>query len=335
MRTSLLAVLLLSACGDDTSPATTDTQPSDSAEVSDTSDTSVDSSPDLSDTVPDTEPDTVPDADPDADPDIGADTASDIGTDTTPSAAEELCWATGGAWMAAACDCQQDGATTAMGYFFDPVLGCIPDPELLCEATGGVFEGECQCAQDGASLHYELHPRLGCSFPSDDELSADIASLELMELVERYASPSQRVWLIDNPGAFMVIHPMDSPADLLAFMAPGWTAISASAGACSGELEREVYPVVDCESDAGMDPTGCFLATTSDTYDRVSFLMQVSVDLDIADWTAEDIDRARADEGQILKLHVASSHRVTLGFRRLEGAWVLVVVDLARYACSA
>lgn len=331
MRTHLLAILLLSACGDDTGPATTDTQGSDSADTSDTSDTAPDSSPDVTETLPDTEPDTAPDALPDTVPD----TDSDTEPDTTPSAAEELCWATGGAWMTSSCDCQQDGATTAMGYFFDPVLGCIPDPKLLCEATGGVFEGECQCAQDGASLHFELHPRLGCSFPSDADLSADFTSLTLLELVERYASPSQRVWLIDNPGAFMVIHRMDSPADLLAFIEPGWTAISESAGACSGELEREVYPVVDCEVDAGMDPTGCFLATTSDTYDRVSFLMQVAVDLEIADWTTEDIDRARSDEGQILKLHVASSHRVTLGFRRLEGAWVLVVVDLARYACSA
>jgi len=341
---TLIPFALFAACGgdDSTSPDTADI----AADVSDGDlqpDAAPDADPDGDDVVGDTgssdaSPDVVPDegeGDSNA-PDAVEDTLSDASTDSGDNPAEDLCWGTGGAWSGGACECQQDGATTSLGYFFDPTLGCIPNPELLCAATGGIWEGSaCQCAQDGASLHYELHPKLGCSMPEDGSLVTDLRSKELLALIERYTSADQHVWLIDRPGVFDMVYEMTSFADISDYLPPGWETISADAGACTTDPVRDTWPTVDCEGELGMTPTGCFLATVSDEFDRVSYLMGLAVEYEFADWTAEQIADARTDESRILKVFVSSSHGVTLAFRRLAGAWVLVVIDLSRYSCGA
>jgi hypothetical protein len=350
---TLISVALFAACGGDesTSPDTSDTAAADVSDGNIQPDVDADAVPDGVDAEPDTDDSGAGDTgSSDASPDAGSDGAdadsnaldaaedavSDASPDSVGNPAEDLCWGTGGAWSSGACDCQQDGATTSLGYYFDAVLGCIPDPEILCGATGGIWEdGACQCAQDGASLHFELHPKLGCSMPEDASLVTDIRSLELLALIERYTSADQRVWLIDRPGVFDMVYEMNSFADISDHLPPGWETISAAAGACTTDPARDTWPTVDCDSELGMTPTGCFLATVSDEFDRVSYLMGIGVEYEFADWTPEQIEAARSDESRVIKVFVSSSHGVTLAFRRLAGAWVLVAIDLSRYSCSA
>jgi hypothetical protein len=328
--TGLIGVALMalvSACGGE---ASTSPPPEDGAALADSGGAADDG-------VSAPESDAVNEPDAEAhDAAAGADLSDVVAEDVASSPAEALCAATGGAWEAGACDCRQTPEATRLEASFDAELGCLPDAARLCADTGGVWEDEaCACAQDGATLFFEFDQRRGCGFPDDAALTADILSENLLALVTRYASAAQRVWLIDSAGVFMHIEPFDDPAELAARLAPNWASVSTSAGACSGALVREALPEVACENDAGMAPTGCFLVTTRGDWDRVSMLMKAAVEYDFADWEAAEIARAEADERQILKVHVASSHRVTLAFRRLSGTWVLVAIDLARYGCSA
>jgi hypothetical protein len=253
-----------------------------------------------------------------------------------PDPAAVLCAETGGVWIADACDCRQDPRLQALEASFDAALGCLPDPRRLCADTNGVWEGEaCACAQDGATVDFEFDRRAGCAFPDDKALAADLAALPLVELVSRYASDAQRVWVIDADGVFPTLSARGTAAEVVAWVTAEAGATSEAAGPCAGPLIREALPEVACESDAGMTPTGCFLVTVSDSYDRVSALMRDGVTYGFASWSEADIAAAEREEDRILKVHVASGHRASLAFRRLAGAWVLVVIDLVRYDCAA
>ena len=316
------------------------------------------------DTVVDVAADTVVDVAADTVVDVAADVASEVSeviddlggnADTSPaqdavgeaietdavdvdvSAAEALCWGTSGAWVGGACDCHQDAATTNLGFYFDAELGCIADPEKLCGQTGGIWENlACACAQDGVSLYYEFDRKQGCRFPDTTALATDLATLPLLETIARYAALEQSVWLVDRPGVFDVVARLDTPAALADYLdTHGWAAISHAAGACDAPLVSDAWPEVSCDSISGMTATGCFFRSVSDEYHHVSELMQLAVDYGFASWSPAEIAAMQAEEQAILEVFVSSEHGVTLAFRRRAGAWVLVVVDLSRYSCSA
>lgn len=224
----------------------------------------------------------------------------------------------------------------------DPVGGGGPtDPgpsnSALCESTGGVWEeGDCACAQDGATLHHEFMAAVGCQFPDDSELVEDLEAMALWEAIEAHFAVGQPVWVIDRPGAFDRVTSFASAAALKAHLEPmGWLGYSATVGVCDAPIADAPIPGVDCDGDLGMDAEGCLLATVSDEFHRVSTVMQATVDYDLGYWSPAEIDHARQQEQWILKVFVNSEHGVTLAFRRHAGAWILTVVDLSRYSCSA
>jgi hypothetical protein len=331
-RAALVSAALLAApaCGDEvaTQPGSPDVAATVDAEDAPSPADDVAPAPDASEDV---EP--PPEVSPDA---LGEDGLEDGLIDVGGDPARALCEATGGAFEAGVCDCRQTPEATALEASFDPELGCVPDARRLCADTGGLWEGDaCACAQDGVTLHHEFDRKAGCGFPGDAGLTADILSKNVLDLIAGYASDAQRVWLVESAGVFHAVHALDGRDALLARLTPSLADASNEAGACIGEPFRDVLPEVACEADAGMAPTGCFLVTTRGDFDRVSRLMKAGVAYDFQSWSPEEIARAEADEQRILKVHVASTHRVTLAFRRLAGAWVLVVVDIARYGCSA
>lgn len=212
-----------------------------------------------------------------------------------------------------------------------------PSAETLCAQTGGVWErSECACAQDGASLHNEFVAGVGCRFPDDSDLIEDLQTLPFYDAIAEYFAVGRTVYLIDRPGAFDVVHKFSTIGALRAHIEPiGWLQVSAAAGACDRPIVASTIPEVDCDDDNGMTFDGCVLSTVSDEFHRVSFLMQAAIDYGFGYWSQVEIDRARAEEQYILKVFVSSEHGVTLAFRRHAGTWVLVVVELNRYSCSA
>lgn len=212
-----------------------------------------------------------------------------------------------------------------------------PTHAQRCESTGGVWSDDgCECAQDGASLHYEFIAGLGCRFPDDSDLVEDLETMPLWDAIQSYFAVGQPVWLIDRPGAFDHVYAYATIAELRAHLQPiGWLEESAVVGSCDAPVVAAPIPTVDCDGDTGMSQEGCMLATVSDEYHRVSTLMQAAVDYDFGDWSPAQIQSARDQEQWILKVFVSSEHGVTLAFRRHAGTWILVAIDLSRYSCSA
>jgi len=215
--------------------------------------------------------------------------------------------------------------------------GSGPTAEELCERTGGAWEvDECACAQDGATLHNEFVAGVGCQFPDDSDLVEDLETMPFYDAIREYFAVGRTVYLIDRPGAFDVVHKFATIGALRAHIEPiGWLQVSAAVGACDQPVVASTIPEVDCDDANGMTVEGCLLATVSDEFHRVSFLMQAAIDYNFGYWSQTEIDRARAEEQNILKVFVSSEHGVTLAFRRHAGTWVLVVVELNRYSCSA
>lgn len=233
-----------------------------------------------------------------------------------------------------ACDRGCDmGDPTGGGGPTDPP----PNYAALCESTGGVWEnGGCACAQDGATLHHEFMATVGCAFPDDSDLIEDLETMPLWQAIESYFAVGQPVWLIDRPGAFDYVYSYANVQALRNHIEPlGWLSVSAAVGACDAAIVHTGIPGVDCDSDNGITQEGCLLATVSDEFHRVSMLMQAAVDYEFGYWSPAQIDAAREQEQWILKVFVSSEHGVTLAFRRHAGTWILVVVDLSRYSCSA
>lgn len=232
-----------------------------------------------------------------------------------------------------ACDNGCDLAPSGGG---DPD-GPVASDRELCEGTRGAWTGSrCECAQDGATRFNEFVPAEGCRFPDDSDLREDLATLPLYETIAETFAVGQPVYLIDRPGVFDVVHTFATIASLRAHIEPmGWLEISADVGRCDAALVSAAIPSVDCESDVGMSQGGCILSTVNDEFHRVSDQMQAAVDYGFGSYSAATIAAARAQEGDILKVFVNSEHGVTLAFRRHAGAWILVVVDLSRYSCSA
>jgi hypothetical protein len=245
------------------------------------------------------------------------------------------CTNAGGSWDGAACACPGDPARPGLPFEFDEESGCRPESSALCVATGGVWENDaCACAQDGVSLHYEFDGNIGCAFPDLEPLKEDLARLPLLEAIAAYASVEQHIWLIDRPGVFDMVRRVDSLEDLDAALAP-WKALSDEAAACEEPLQPGPLPEVMCEDDAGVSKSGCIFMQVSDEYHRVSELMALAVTYEFDDWTPEEIAAVENEEDDILAVFLNSEHGVTLAFRRLEGRWVLVVIDLSRYSCSS
>jgi len=248
-----------------------------------------------------------------------------------------LCEATGGVWEDDVCECQTDEADKALNRAFDPDLGCLAAPDRLCEATGGVWEEEdCACAQDGVSLHYEFDRVAGCGPPDDADLVTALTSLTLLGMIDATFHEDHAVWVIDRPGAIDAVHRVESLTELQQVMNPlGWGPISEQAGTCQEPFHQDGLPPVNCESDDGITPEGCYLVANAGDYQRVSQLMEALNDLQFTSYSEAEIAMARYDESMVLRITLSSAHAVVLAFRRAHGEWILTVVDLSRYSCSA
>jgi hypothetical protein len=215
--------------------------------------------------------------------------------------------------------------------------GGAPNDAQLCEDTGGAWvDGACECAQDGASLHHVFVPGEGCRMPPDDALVASIAEHGAGRLlVDFLPAPGQAVYVIDRPGAIDDVQRYDTGAELVAALeATGWPDTFSSLGACPGPLQSGDVPTVNCDDDTGMTPPGChYLDVLGD--DRAATLMETLNEIELGDFSADEIDAARASGGSILKLFVDSRHGVTFGFRYVAGAFRITLIDLSRYSCSA
>jgi hypothetical protein len=315
----ILSCILVSSfgCADETSPRDPDTAVSDTSSPEDTSGA---------------EPADVAASDELGGAEDATTEVTDLGVADPSDPLASLCRETGGTWAEGACTCA--AANPGLPEGFDPVHGCRPDPAALCGATGGVWEGDaCACAQDGVSLHFEFDPALGCRFPDVAPLEEALRKTRLMEAVADHLAPGQPVYVIDRPGVFDMVTRVDAPEDVLARLAP-FEPLSEAAGTCDGPLITDAWPEVDCEG-SGLSLEGCFFRQVSDEYHRASELMALAVTYEFGDWTPAEIDAVYAAESMILAIFLDSDHGVTLAFRRYEGRWVLVVIDLSRYSCSA
>ena len=258
------------------------------------------------------------------------------------SDAQVLCEATGGGWETDLCECQQDANTTALDYRFDAELGCVPgdppppDDATLCQDSGGVWEdGACACAQDGASVHFVFQAEVGCAFPDDAPLRQILLSGSAADFLTQNApAAGDGLYLIDRPGVADVVTFYADPADALAYLSGfHWVETFTATGACTGDLQTEALPTVNCE-DGSISSTGCHFLTV-DGFPRLGDQMTLLNEYGFADYTETEIaNAATAGEG-VLKVFVDGRHRATFAFAFKAGAWRLVFIDLSRYSCSA
>lgn len=273
------------------------------------------------------------------------DCCSDYAAACVPPAksdAQVLCEATGGGWETDLCECQQDANTTALDYRFDAELGCVPgdppppDDATLCQDSGGVWEdGACACAQDGASVHFVFQAEVGCAFPDDAPLRQILLSGSAADFLTQNApAAGDGLYLIDRPGVADVVTFYSDPADALAYLSGfHWVETFTATGACTGDLQTEALPTVNCE-DGSISSTGCHFLTV-DGFPRLSDQMTLLNEYGFADYTETEIaNAATAGEG-VLKVFVDGRHRATFAFAFKAGAWRLVFIDLSRYSCGA
>jgi hypothetical protein len=215
--------------------------------------------------------------------------------------------------------------------------GSGPSDAELCEATGGFWNGNaCECAQDGASLHFVFVPGEGCRMPPDDALVASLTEHGAGRLlVDFLPAAGEAAYVIDRPGAVDDVKRYATDAELVAALETfGWPETFSSLDACPGPLQSGELPTVNCDDDTGMSPPGChYLDVLGD--DRAATLMETLNGLDLGDFSQAEIDDARASGDFVLKLFIDSRHGVTFGFRYSSGAFRLALIDLSRYGCGA
>lgn len=259
------------------------------------------------------------------------------------NAAQVLCEATSGGWEGDRCECQQDGYTTNLNFWFDPEKGCVPgeptpvDEPTLCQDTGGVWEdGACACAQDGSTLFHVFQPEIGCAFPDDAPLRDVILNQNAgVFFTNHMPVDGDGLFIIDRPGVADIVTHYKTNAEAIAALTQfDWINTVSADGACTEGLQTEIFPTVSCEDDAGMNPSGCHYLSTYGV-ESLSAQMALTNEYEFTNYSAEEIAAAAAAEQTILRVFIDSRNGVTFGFTFKAGAWRLVMIDLQRYSCSA
>ncbi len=228
----------------------------------------------------------------------------------------------------------EDDLGCAAGYTCNTQLGvCVQGAQLdaLCEDTGGVWESNsCECAQDGASVDYEfIVAEGGCVHP--DFAIGGIKKLYADDLGagwDEFVDPSVGLWVIHRPGVADVpakFNDLAEVSDALAYVVSG-------ADGFSCEVVEESAPTYDCETEFSKD--GCF-ATPVDSYDGISSLMALLNSYQFADFSDDEIATATRFELNVDTQVVSTANGMTLYFGVVDGAWRLLVIDVASFDCSA
>ncbi len=242
----------------------------------------------------------------------------------------QLCDQTGGFYEAGECECAQDGAS--IDHIFALPMGCINET-VLCEQTGGVMEdGNCECAQDGASIHYDFLPEQGgCAYPAFTAIEGVFdAEIGGGAPPRGMVDSELGVYVIHRPGASDVISHFDTLQDAFDETFLAYVEDYLTGNFC--RLENG-SPEFSCDSDFG-DAEGCFISAL-DSFDRYSSLMTLLNDVELADYSEAEINDMRTLESGTLAEVIVTEQNLSLVFSWHNGGWRLLFVDVARFSCSA
>jgi len=206
-----------------------------------------------------------------------------------------------------------------------------PDLQVLCEDTGGAWEDDlCACEQDGASIGYEFDVKTGCGWPSTQAIAATLAGEG--EPLDSYVDPERGLYVITRPGAIDAISHRADLSDAEAWGFDSWILDGIANTSC--ELKNEMPPL-GCEAEE-LDayPTGCFEEPVRD-YERMTGLVSFLEEYEMGSWSDEEKEAIATTESQLRARVALADAGITLYFGRVDGAWVLLVVDAAEQDCSA
>lgn len=185
----------------------------------------------------------------------------------------------------------------------------------------------CATENGTATQSGNLTEDVACASPSLESLTETLRGDG--ESLASYVDPTRGVYVITRPGA---MDDVEHHADFDDIVASGnaWILEALEGPAC--ELSSGM-PALGCHADEPY-PSGCFHEAVVD-YGRMTAVASFRQDHEEASYSDEEMHALATAESQIRARVALADAKVTLYFGRIDGQWVLLVIDAAEQDCGA
>ncbi|MGB0522792.1 MAG: hypothetical protein ACPGJS_07520 [Flammeovirgaceae bacterium] len=155
----------------------------------------------------------------------------------------------------------------------------------------------------------------------------DVSAGDVEGAIDKMIDPSLGVYLVYKPGALPTVQKHTSAADLKktqAYLFESFVGVAAQPK--KGEL-----PYFDCEA---WDKEGCFYKEVTNSNLLQATMTQMSEMLDTAFPEAETKSAEKTD-ASVSRVMILTDAQLELSFGQVNGAWKLLIINIADFDCGA